>query len=201
MSVPVTTFDFKTAVSSKRLAGLWRMLTGFRLAYLGAVLSVGVAAVLRTGTNSLLLRYFVDDVLGQGRFDRALPLVGLGFVALALGQGAFSFLSGKLTAQTAEGITRRLRNYLYDHIQRMSFTYHDQTQTGELIQRTTSDVDALRRFFAEQAIGAGRIVLLFVINFAALMSLNTRLALLSVVVVPLIVATVALLLRKGLAGL
>ncbi len=195
MSASITKFDFKTAVSDKRLVGLWRMLTGFRLAYLGAVLGVGIAAVLRTG-NSLLLRYFVDDVLGQGRFDRTLPfdglrtlpLVGLGFVALALGQGAFSFLSGRLSAQTAEGITRRLRNYLYDHIQRMSFTYHDQTQTGELIQRTTSDVDALRRFFADQAIGAGRIVLLFVINFAALASLNARLALLSVVVVPLIVA-------------
>jgi len=186
MSTSITKFDFKTAVSDKRLVGLWRMLAGFRLAYLGAVLGVGIAAVLRTG-NSLLLRYFVDDVLGQGRFDRTLPLVGLSFVALALGQGAFSFLSGRLSARTAEGIARRLRNYLYDHIQRLSSTYHDQARTGELIQRTTSDVDALRRFFADQAIGAGRIVLLFAINFAALMSLNTRLALLSVVVVPLIV--------------
>ena len=195
MSVPVTKFDFQTAVSDRRLVGLWRMLTGFRLAYLGAVLSVGIAAVLRTG-NSLLLRYFVDDVLGQGRFDRTLLLVGLGFVALALGQGAFSFLSGRLSALTAEGITQRLRNYLYDHIQRLSFTYHDQMQTGELIQRTTSDVDALRRFFADQAIGAGRIILLFAVNFAALMNLNARLALLSVVVVPLIVVTSLFFFRK-----
>ena len=195
MSVPVTKFDFKTAVSDKRLVGLWRMLTGFRLAYLGAVLSVGVAAVLRTG-NSLLLRYFVDDILGQGRFDRTLPLVGLSFVALALGQGVFSFLSGRLSARTAEVIARRLRNYLYDHIQRMSFTYHDQAKTGELIQRTTSDVDALRRFFADQAIGAGRIVLLFAVNFAALLSLNTRLALLSVVVVPLIVVMSLVFFKK-----
>jgi len=171
------------------------MLTGFRLAYLGAVVGVGIAAILRTG-NSLLLRYFVDDVLGQGRFDRTLPLVGLSFVALALGQGAFSFLSGRLSARTAEGIARRLRNYLYDHIQRMSFTYHDQAQTGELIQRTTSDVDALRRFFADQAIGAGRIVLLFAVNFAALLSLNTRLALLSVVVVPLIVVMSLVFFKK-----
>jgi ATP-binding cassette subfamily B protein len=194
MSVPVAKLDLKTTVSDKRLVGLWRMLTGFRLAYLGAVVGVGVAAVLQTG-NSLLLRYLVDDVLGQGRpvvsvanlFDRTLLLVGLGFVALALGQGALSFLSGALTARSSEGIARRLRNYLYDHIQRMSFTYHDHTETGELIQRATSDVDAIRRFFADQAINAGRIVLLFVINFVALWSLNARLALLSVVVVPLIV--------------
>jgi len=171
------------------------MLTGFRLAYLGALLGVGIVAILRTG-NALLLRYFVDDVLTPGRFGRTLPLIGLSFVALALGQGTFSFLSGKLVARTAEGITRRLRNYLYDHIQRLSFTYHDQTQTGELIQRATSDVDALRRFFADQAIGAGRIVLLFVINFAALLNLNTRLALLSIVVVPLIVVMSVFFFRK-----
>jgi ATP-binding cassette subfamily B protein len=179
-------FDFKTTVSDNRLVGLWRMMTGFRLAYLGAVVGAGVAAVFRTGTY-LLLRYFVDDVLAQEDFGRIVPLIGLGFVGLALVQGAFTFLSGRWAAQTAEGITRRLRNYLYDHIQRLSFTYHDQTQTGELIQRATSDVDAIRRFFADQAIGVGRIVLLFVINFVALLNLNARLALLSVVVVPLIV--------------
>jgi ATP-binding cassette subfamily B protein len=92
-----------------------------------------------------------------------------------------------LAAYTAEGITRRLRNFLFDHIQRLSFTYHDNTPTGELIERCTSDVDALRRFFNEQAIGVGRIVLLFVINFSALLSLNQKLAWVSVIVVPIIV--------------
>lgn len=182
-----TQFDLKKTVSDNRLFGLWRMMTGFRLIYLGAVAGVGVAAILQTG-NSLLLRYLVDDVLGQRRFDRTLLLTGLGFVALALGQGVLSFLSGASTARTAEGIAKRLRDYLYDHIQRLSFTYHDHMETGELIQRATSDVDAVRRFFADQAINAGRILLLFVINFVALLSLNVRLAFLSILVVPLIMA-------------
>ncbi len=178
-------FDFKKTVSDNRLVGLWRMMSDFRLTYLGAVVGVGVATVLRTG-NYLLLRYFVDDVLARRRFDRTLALIGLGFVGLALVQGLFSFLSGRWAARTAEGIARRLRNYLYNHIQRMTFTYHDQTRTGELIQRATSDVDAVRRFFADQAIGAGRIVLLFTINFVAVLNLNVRLALLSIVIVPFI---------------
>ena len=200
-NAPSSEFDFKNTISDKRLVGLWRMLAGFRLAYLGAVLGVGVAAVLKTA-NYLLLRYFVDDVLAREDFGRmvsvrsGLPLIGLGFVGLALVQGAFTFLSGKLAARTAEGITLRLRNYLYDHIQRLSFTYHDQMQTGELIQRVTSDVDALRRFFADQAIGVGRIVLLFAVNFAALLSLNAQLALLSIVVVPLIVVMSIFFFRK-----
>jgi ATP-binding cassette subfamily B protein len=184
MSAPE--FDFKNTVSDRPLVGLWRMMTGFRPAYLGAVVGVGIAAALKT-VNYLLLRYFVDDVLGQGRFGRPLLLIALGFLGLALLQGVFTFLSGRLAAWTAEGIVLCLRNYLFDHIQRLSFAYHDRTQTGELIQRATSDVDALRRFFADQAIGVGRIILLFVINFTALMKLNTQLALLSIVIVPLVV--------------
>jgi ATP-binding cassette subfamily B protein len=101
-------------------------------------------------------------------------------------EGSFTYISGRLAAYTAEGVVVRLRNYLFDHIQRLSFAYHAQTQTGELIQRATSDVDALRRFFSEQAIGIGRIFLLFLVNFIALLNLNVQLALISVIAVPLV---------------
>ena len=88
-----------------------------------------------------------------------------------------------------KGVTQRLRNYLFDHIQRLSFAYHSKARTGELIERVTSDVDAVRRFYAEQAIGVGRIILLFTVNFIALLSLNVFLALVSVVAVPFIIVT------------
>jgi ATP-binding cassette subfamily B protein len=174
-------FNFKSVVLQRRLVGLWRMLSGSRLAYIGAVIGVALGAAIKAG-NYLLLRTFVDDVLTSEDFVGRLPWIGLGFVGLALLQGAFTFTSGRLTARTAEGIARRLRNYLFDHIQRLSFTYHDHMQTGELIQRSTSDVDAVRRFYADQAIGMGNIVLLFVINFGALFSMNRTLALVSIVV-------------------
>jgi len=179
-------FDLKNAVSTNRLVGLWRMMTGFRLLYLGAVASIAVAAVARTSTF-LLLRYLVDDVLGMGqRMDKLWP-IALGFVGLAVVEGGATFLRGKLAAQSAEGITRRLRNYLYDHLQRLPFSYHDHTRTGEMIERVTSDVDAMRRFYAEQAVEVGRILALFVFNLVALVSLNARLGLLSVAVMPFII--------------
>jgi ATP-binding cassette subfamily B protein len=162
------------------------MMAGFRLTYAGATASLAMGAMAKTATY-LLLRYFIDNVLGQGRLTDALPLIALGFVVLALIEGSFTFLSGRLAAKTAEGIVLRLRDYLFDHIQQLSFTYHDQAQTGELIQRATSDVDAIRRFFSNQAIGIGRIVLLFAINLAALMNLNWKLALCSIVIVPPVV--------------
>jgi len=170
------------------------MVSGFRLQYTGATISLAIAATSKTATF-LLLRYFIDSVLDQGNYhlggdlNRSLFIIALGFLSLATFEGSFSYFSGRLAAFTAEGITRRLRNYLFDHIQRLDFSYHDKTPTGELIERCTSDVDALRRFFSEQAIGVGRIVLLFVINFAAILNLNTRLAFISIIVVPVIILT------------
>ncbi|MBZ0302045.1 MAG: ABC transporter ATP-binding protein/permease, partial [Anaerolineae bacterium] len=111
-----------------------------------------------------------------------------GLVGLALVEGLFSFQSGRLAARTGEGVALRLRNYLYDHMQRLTFRYHDRMQTGELIQRSTSDVDAVRRFFAEQVLGVGRIITFFVINFTAIMILNVPLALLSIIAIPVMVS-------------
>jgi ATP-binding cassette, subfamily B, bacterial len=186
VSSAILGYDLKNAISSNRLVGLWRLMHGFRLKYLGATLSLGISASSKTATY-LLLRYFIDNYLGDATPVYPLALVASGFVILALVEGGFTFMSGRLAAQTAEGTTRRLRNYLFDHIQHLPFFYHKRTETGELIQRSTSDVDALRRFFADQAIGVGRIILLFTINLIAIINLNARLGWLSVVVVPLVV--------------
>ncbi|HNZ12014.1 MAG TPA: ABC transporter ATP-binding protein [Anaerolineaceae bacterium] len=180
-------YDLQKVVTPNRLLGLWRMMTGFRLKYLGATLSLGVSALSKTLTY-MLLRYFVDHYLVAQTGSVPLIFIALGFLGLATIEGSMTFTSGRLAAQTAEGITRRLRNYLFDHIQQLSFSYHDQAQTGDLIERCTSDVDAMRRFFSDQAIGIGRIILLFTINFIALININPTLAVVSIVVLPLIVA-------------
>lgn len=189
--MPTTpTYELKNAIADNRFKGLWRLMTGFHVPYLGANITLAAAALFKTSTY-LLLRYFVDNVLiaaspGAQQLPNVVLWIGMGFVILAVLEGSFTFLSGRLAAYTAEGITLRLRNYLFDHIQRLSFAYHSKTQTGELIQRATSDVDAVRRFFSEQAIGIGRIILLFGINFIAIFKLNTSLALLSIIAVPFI---------------
>ncbi|MBM3125105.1 MAG: ABC transporter ATP-binding protein [Chloroflexi bacterium] len=187
---PSITFDFRHSLDANRLKGLWKMMVDYRVPYVVATVSLAFSALAKTGTY-LLLRFFADEVLTRRRFIgetlfSTFVWIALGFVGLAVVEGCFSFLSGRLAAFTAEGITRRLRDFLFDHIQRLSFSYHATTPTGDLIERVTSDVDALRRFFSEQAIGVGRIVLLFVINFTAILNLNVELALVSVVVIPLI---------------
>ena len=187
---PALTFDFRQAVEENRLKGIWKMMVDFRAPYIGATAALAISALAKTFTY-MLLRFFVDDVLTQGEMignslTQTFLWIGVAFVGLALVEGGFAFLSGRLAAFTAEGITRRLRDFLFDHIQRLSFSYHATTPTGDLIERVTSDVDALRRFFSEQGIGMGRIILLFVINFIAILNLNVKLGLVSVVVIPFI---------------
>ena len=191
------TYDLKQAVTDQRLLGLWRLLTGYRLTYLGANLSLTASAAAKTSTF-LLLAYLVDSVLEDAASLTLahLVLIALGFVALAVVEGFFTFQSGRLAAHAAESVALRLRNYMFDHLQRLTFTYHGNTSTGELIQRATSDVEAIRRFLAEQAIGVGRILALFVINFAALLLLHAPLALFSVIVVPVTVMMSLYFFRK-----
>lgn len=188
--VRTNTFDFRKALHKNRLVGVWRMMSDYRLAYAGATSALAVSALAKTCTY-LMLGYFADRVITQqvyfgGSLPRTLAMMGLAFVMLAVIEGSFAFLSGRLAAYTAEGITRRLRDFLFDHIQRLSFSYHSRTRTGDLIERVTSDVDSLRRFFSEEAIGIARIILLFVINWAAILSLNVRLGVISVLAIPVV---------------
>ncbi len=188
-------YDMKETVTENRFRGLWLLMKGYRLRYLGAAISLGLATIARTSTF-LLLAYFVDAYLGEGERQYGLWLIVLGFVGLAVVQGIFTFSSGRLAASTSEGITQRVRDYLHDQIQRLSFTYHDNNQTGELIQRATSDVDALRRFFADQAIESGRILMLFVVNFTAIFLISWQLALISVVVIPFVLVMSVFFFKK-----
>ena len=187
---PSTYYDFRKTLTSKKLLGLWRMMAGFRLAYATANIALAISALSKTLTY-LLLRNFADMVVGSrppfaGTFSQTLVMLALGFVGLAVVEGGFSYISGRLASFSAEGITRRLRNFLFDHIQRLSFAYHSKTPTGDLIERVTSDVDSVRTFFNEQAIGVGRIILMFIINFIAIGLISWKLALASSVVIPFI---------------
>ncbi len=188
-------FDLKLTLSKYRIVGLWRMLKGYQGIYVGAFICIGLAALSQT-MFYFLLRYFVDNVLAKPEAQDQLVIVAAGFIGLALFQGAFTFMGGRWAAMTSENVIRRLRDYLYNHIQRLSFAYHDKVPTGDLIQRSTSDVETMRRFFGEESMGLGRILFLFVVNFAALLTLDVQLALISVVVVPLIILMSVFFFRK-----
>lgn len=178
--------DLSKTISKNRLLGLWRMMRGYHWLYIGATLTLAVATISRTGFN-LVLRRFIDNVIVAGNYGTELVVVIALFIALAFTQGGFTFLSGWMAAKASESITKRLRNYLFDHLQRLPYAYHAEAKTGDLISRSTSDVDAINRFYSQQAIGIGRILLMFVVNFIAILQLNVRLALISIIAMPVII--------------
>lgn len=192
----IPAYDLKNAISDNRLIGLWRLLNGYVRIYITAIGSLMLATGAKTA-SFLLLAYFVDTLLiaGEATFESLLP-IALAFIGLALLEGGFTFMSGQLAARTSEGVALRLRNYIYDHLQHLNFVYHDKTQTGELIQRSTSDVEAVRRFYAEEIIGAARIITFFIINFTALVILNATLAILSIVAIPVMIIMSYLFFKK-----
>ncbi len=185
--------DIRQTISNNRLVGVWNLITGFKLVYICAAICLTFAAVARSSTY-LLVRFLTDNVLldlagGEVTADkyRLLALCAVGLVALSAIMGGFTYLAGRLAAYTAENVVRRVRNFLFDHIQKLPFSYHDKTKTGELIQRSTSDVDALRRFYNDQAIGVIRIMVLFFVNFFVIFQMNVQLALFSIILIPIIV--------------
>jgi ATP-binding cassette, subfamily B, bacterial len=193
------TYNLKGAIADNRLLGLFRLMEGYRKYYAGAIISLAFAVIGRT-LSLLILAYFVDDVLDaivQGEDPMTkIPGVALAFLALWGCFAGFVYISGRLAAYTSEHIAWRVRNYLYDHIQRLSFTYHDNMKTGELLQRATSDVEAMRRFFAEQGVGIGRIVILFTVNVTAVMTISVSLALYSIIIIPFMVIVSLFFFRK-----
>ncbi len=163
-------------------------MSDYHLPYLLAVITLAISSLAKTVTM-FVLRFFADVIGGDKQYINndvmlTFTLISVAFVLLAGVEGGLAFLSGKYSAFTAENVARRMRNFLFDHIQRLSFSYHNTTSTGELIERVTSDLDAVRRFFSEQAIGVGRIILLFFINWIAIMNISMKLALVSVVSIP-----------------
>lgn len=134
----------------------------------------------------LLLSWFIDNwLILKVRTVPILMIVGA-LILLAALEGTFSFFANSTANYTAERIALRIRNNLFNHIQRLTFAYHAKVDTGDLIQRSTSDVDAIRRFFSEEAIGVGRILFLFTINFTAIYRIHPTLAFSTLIIVPFV---------------
>jgi ATP-binding cassette subfamily B protein len=109
---------------------------------------------------------------------------GLLIVAFAVLRGFFAFLQAYWAERNSQAVAYDLRNDLYAQIQRLSFSYHDQNQTGQLMIRATDDVEKLRLFLGQgllQLVGA---ILLLSVTLVILFSTNAQLALATIWILP-----------------
>jgi ATP-binding cassette, subfamily B, bacterial len=169
----------------KPFKGLMYLLKGKRIILAGTLLSQSIAVASSTA-GFFLLRYIVDDVIIKENWSTPLYLFALAFIGFAINRGIFNYFEGKGSAYISEGIIRGLRNYVFDHIQKLSFTYHDTNKTGELIQKSTSDIRSIRQFYSNQLLGISRIFFFFIINFICIISIDIKLALFSSMMIPVI---------------
>ena len=171
--------------------------------YLGAILAV-IMTVTVGFLSPLVLEETIDAVIGQKRalripgalgtwveqlggreyLIRHLWIMALAVLSLNLIACLFQYLRGRWSAQASESIAENIRNRLYKHLQTLSYDYHVKAETGDLIQRCTSDVETIRRFLSSQLVELFRSVLMLVIALTIMLNMNVRMTLVSMILVP-----------------
>jgi ATP-binding cassette subfamily B multidrug efflux pump len=120
-----------------------------------AILTGVVLAALATTAVELappwLIRLAVDRFILAGRAEQVWWAAG-GLLALSLVQGGVDFLRLYLTAYTGQRIVFDVRNAVFEHLSRLSFSFYDRARTGDLMSRVTADVDVLNNFFGRAAV-------------------------------------------------
>ena len=177
-----------------------------------AALALGLLAVIGEGAADLLqpwpLKIVFDNVLGTGSHqthkwvsreiallfgtDRmaALRFAVLAALAIAVAGALCSYTEKYLTTSVGQWVMHDLRLTLYSHVQRLSLAYHDHKQTGDLISRVTSDIDAIQSFIASGLLGALVNSLTLAGMVAVMFYLNWRFTLIALCVAPVLFAVV-----------
>lgn len=167
----------------RQLVRSFRFLRKYWYLAVGALLSLFVTTVASLAIPRLS-QTMIDQGLGQRNIQLILTL-SIIMLALAVVQGLFQFAQGAWAARSAQGIAFDMRNTLYSKIQSLSFSYHDRSQTGQLLTRATSDVEMVQRFVGQGLITLVSALLMMVGALILLFTTNWRLALVMVVVIPI----------------
>lgn len=133
-----------------------------------------------------LLGNAIDTVLSAGDQARLLYLAGA-ILVVSLLRGICAFGQQYLGESLGQRVAYDLRNEFYDHLQRMSFAFHDKEQTGNLMSKATADVDGVRMFVQTGLIRSVYMASLVVGVGTMMFLLNRQLALLSLALIPFVI--------------
>ncbi|MBI4299043.1 MAG: ABC transporter ATP-binding protein [Chloroflexi bacterium] len=156
----------------RRLAAAYICLLGASISYLviPKILGEAIDATLRSGASSQLL------------------LLAIAILGISAVRGIFAYGQTYLAESLSQRVAYDIRNAFYDHLQRLSFAYHDQQHTGNLMSRATADVENIRTFTSMGLVRSLYFFLLLVIVSVLLVQLHWQLGLLSISIVPILIA-------------
>jgi ATP-binding cassette subfamily B protein len=183
--------------NARRGAGtLWALTAGQRARYAAAILAMGLGSIFLLMVP-LVLEHALD-ALGQTQsgVGRTLVVTALAIVGFNVLNGLFTFVRGKWSAEASEGIVRHLRHELYSHLERLPSAYHDRADTGDLVQRCSSDVETVRVFLAAQVMEIARVTLFLAIAVPIMLSHDWRMSVVSLAMVPVLLVYAVLFFRK-----
>lgn len=158
---------------------------------------------------------FTDVVLKEAKSDQVVELIKRAFsmfaansfagmlgvlaglyLIITLLRSSFIFIAKAINAKATEHTTERLRNDLFAHIQRLPMAYFSKISTGELIQRSTGDIETIRRFIGNQLVEVLRLTAIFVFSSYWLFKGNVIFGLIAICATPLIAISALIFFRK-----
>ncbi|MCP4141385.1 MAG: ABC transporter ATP-binding protein [Chloroflexi bacterium] len=130
-----------------------------------------------------LLQRLIDEGISALNMDVVWGVV-IALFGVAAVRGLFNFLQGYLGELASQGVAYELRNSIFEKLQNLSFSYHDRSHTGKLMTRMTSDVELVRMFLGRGLVMLVSSIVLLVGTLIMLFSMNWKLTLLVMLVIP-----------------
>jgi ATP-binding cassette subfamily B multidrug efflux pump len=167
---------------------IFRRITALFLKYKGlaalSYLSLFAGAALSMAIPRLTGRA-IDLALGSSAVHLVV-LTAAGIGAAGILRGILNYSQTYLGEALSQRVAYDLRKMFYDRLQKLSYAFHDRSQTGQLMSRATSDVEGVRMFVGFALLRGIYFAVLLVAIAAVLLTLNWKLALISLCIVPLV---------------
>lgn len=129
------------------------------------------------------------DAIGGAPYLRShFYVIALVIIGIAAFAALCKYCTNVWNAKGSERLMQTMRDQLFAHIQQLPFAWHMKNQTGDIIQRCTSDVERVKIFVAEQMTSIIRIVILMVLSLCFMFSMDVRLSLVALVSIPIVIA-------------
>jgi len=192
-------------VNRKKFNLILSFIKGNRRNYILSIIFM-ILATISSLINPLVIKLAIDSIIDDKKVDLSgvlldlyysiggrdylvgnLWVLGIILILISLLNGVFSFYSKKHIALVSEKTAKNMRNKLYNHIQYLSYSYHTNVDTGDLIQRCTSDLEKIRSFLSQQFMEIIRAFTLVISALLIMLSLNVKLSLVSFIVTPIII--------------
>lgn len=175
---------------NRKLRLILRFFKGSKKYFVVAVLA-SLATTIFNALTPQIFRFSIDEVLKGDNYvflSEHLWILSAILIGSALLSGCSTFISRTNTAKAGENFAKNMRDALFIHVQKLPMSWHDKNQTGDIIQRCTSDVEVIRNFVVTQLLEVFRTVFLVSVSFAIMFSMNVKLSLVALAFVPIVVA-------------